>query len=85
MPLAKATKSLNVEEYQRALSILCEDLRVAPDERKGIAIHASTVILHNAPEGAFMPARCMYNLANIHYRNLQSISRAYIGDACFIQ
>jgi len=83
-PLAKATKSLSVVEYQRALNILCEDLRVAPDERKGTSIHASTVMLHNAPEGASMPRRRKYNMVNIRYRNLQSVARAYVGDACFI-
>lgn len=55
-PLAKATKSLSVKEYQRALSTLCEDLRVAPDERKGIDVHASTIMLHHTPEGSSMPA-----------------------------
>lgn len=84
-PLAKATKSLGIKEYQRALSTFCEDLGVAPDERKGIDIHASTVMLHHTPEGPSMPASRHYNLANIHHRDLQSIARAYIGDACFIQ
>jgi len=84
-PLAGATKSLSVVEYQKALSTLCEDLRVAPDERKGTAIHASTVMLHNAPEGTLTLARWKYNVADIQYRDLQNITGTYIGGACFLQ
>jgi hypothetical protein len=85
IPLARATKSLGVAEYQEALNTLYEDFRTAPDERKGISIYASTVMLHNAPEGTSMLMRRKNILAYTCCRNLQGITGPHIGDACFIQ